>query len=86
MHDSLTVDMCVGIRKGCPLSYLITADGQVEFSFGGARDGFYYAFDASSLRDFLVVGAEALAELDAQAASTEAGQAAPTAPMSKQPA
>jgi hypothetical protein len=66
MQDSLTVDMCVGIRNGCPVGYLITADGQVEFSFGGARDGFYYAFDAASLRNFLTIGAEALAELDAQ--------------------
>jgi hypothetical protein len=69
MHDSLTVDMCVGIRKDCPVSYLITPDNQVEFSFGGVREGFHYAFDAASLRDFLVIGAEALAELDARAAA-----------------
>lgn len=83
MHHSLTVDMCIGVRKGCPVGYLITADGQVEFSFGGIRDGFYYAFDAVSLRDFLVVGAEALAELDARVAHQVEQVAAEAATQSR---
>ena len=73
MYHNLTVDMCVGIRKNCPISYLITADNQAEFSFGDQRDGFHYAFDAAALRAFLKVGAEALAELEGTAADdTEA--------------
>jgi hypothetical protein len=67
MHDTVTVDMCVGIRQGCPIDYLITADNQTEFSFGGQLDGFHFAFDAAALRAFLKVGAEALAEMEGQA-------------------
>lgn len=63
MHDHVTVDMCVSIRSGCPITYLITADNQAEFSFGG---GCHYAFEAAALRAFLKLGAEALAEVEAQ--------------------
>jgi hypothetical protein len=66
MHGNVTVDMCVGIRGGCPITYLITADNQAEFSLGGPRDGCHYAFDAASLREFLRLGGEALARLDAR--------------------
>lgn len=64
MHHSLTVDLCVGIRDGCPVTYLITADNQAEFSFGGVRDGVTCAFEPASLRAFLMLGAEALAEME----------------------
>jgi hypothetical protein len=64
MQDRLTVDMCVGIRADCPVTYQVTADKQAEFSFGGSRDGFHYAFDAPALRTFLRVGTQALAELE----------------------
>lgn len=64
MYESLTVDMCVGIRKDCPITYLVTADKQAEFSFGGRGNACHYAFDAPALRAFLRIGAEALAELE----------------------
>jgi hypothetical protein len=73
MHNSLTVDMCVDIRKDCPIDYLITADNQAEFSFGGPKGGCHYAFDAAALRAFLKLGVEALAEIDGR---TEQGQSA----------
>lgn len=56
--------MCVGIRADCPITFQVTADKQAEFSFGGKRDGFHYAFDAAALRTFLHAGAQALAELE----------------------
>lgn len=65
MHPALTVDMCVGIRDGCPMSYHISADQQAELSFGGSRDGCHYAFDAGALKQLLKLGAEALAEIEA---------------------
>lgn len=64
MRDSLTVDMCVTVTKNCPITYMITVDKQVEFSFGGMRDGFHYSFDAAALRTFLSAGSEALAEIE----------------------
>ena len=72
MHGGVTVDICVGIRAGCPITYLVTADNQAEFSLGGPRDGCQYAFDAASLREFLRLGAEALARLDARIPPKEA--------------
>lgn len=66
MCTNVTVDACIGIRSGCPVDYLITPDKQVEFSFGGKRDGFHFAFVPDSLREFLRVGAEALAKLEGQ--------------------
>jgi hypothetical protein len=75
MQDRLTVDMCVGIRADCPITYHVTADKQAEFTFGGTRDGFHYAFDATALRTFLQAGTQALAELEspAEAASSSPG-------------
>lgn len=76
MHGSVTVDMCIGIRAGCPITYLITADNQAEFSFGGPRDGCHYAFASASLREFLRLGTEALAKLDARPLPAETNCAA----------
>jgi len=64
----MTVDLCVSVRTGCPIMYLVTADKQVEFSFGGLQAGCHYAFDAGALRAFIGVAAEALAEMDGPAA------------------
>ncbi|MFC4858684.1 hypothetical protein [Actinophytocola glycyrrhizae] len=36
----------------------------VEFAFGGLRDPFEFAFDATALRAFLRLGATALGEMD----------------------
>jgi hypothetical protein len=71
MRETMTVDMCVSIRTGCPIMYLVTADKQVEFSFGGLQSGCHYAFDAGALRTFIGVAAEALAELNGPAAPTQ---------------
>lgn len=64
MRDSLTVDMCVTVTKNCPIAYMITVDKQVEFSFGGQRDGFHYSFDGPALRTFLRTATEALAQIE----------------------
>jgi hypothetical protein len=68
MPEAVIVDMCVSIRNDCPIMYLVTADKQVEFTFGGLQSGCHYAFDAGALRSFIGVAAEALAELDGPAA------------------
>jgi len=71
MNDTVIVDICVSIRTGCPIMYLVTADKQVEFTFGGLQSGCHYTFDAGALRSFIGVAAEALAELDGPAALKE---------------
>jgi hypothetical protein len=40
----------------------------VEFTFGGLHSGCHYAFDAGSLKSFIGIAAEALAELNGPAA------------------
>lgn len=72
MPDNLTVDTCVGVRKGCPISFLITACDQAEFSFGGQRNGFHFSFDQVSLRALLMVGAQALSQMEAQMGEQQA--------------
>lgn len=64
MCTKITVDTCVGIQKDCPVGYLINPDTQIEFSFGRERADFHVAFVPGSLREFLRLGAEALAELE----------------------
>lgn len=87
MPDSLTVNVCVTVRADCPIRYITTTSDQAEFSFGGPRDGYDFAFDRTALTTFLALGADALAELDARATHEPADQAAPTsAPDEEQPA
>jgi hypothetical protein len=75
MHEIVTVDMCVSIRSECPTDYLVIADNQAEFSFGGQHSGFHHAFDVDALRAFLKIGAEALAELEGQVNQLNDGRA-----------
>lgn len=72
MHTSLTVNTCVTIRKGCPMTWHLGSDNQAEFSFGGQRDGFDFVFDAEALRELLTLGTKALGELDARRAEEAA--------------
>lgn len=74
MHISLTVSAYVGIRKGCPMTYSVNSDNQIEFSFGGTRDGFDFSFDAEAMKELLKLGGKALAGLEAR---TVHGEAAP---------
>lgn len=42
----------------------------VEFHFGGPRDGFHFAFDATALRKLATLSTAALARLNASSAGT----------------
>jgi hypothetical protein len=64
MHQDLTVSVCVIIRAGCPMRYHLGQDGEVEFSVGGPRDGFHFAYEAEALRELVKLGMKALDELD----------------------
>jgi hypothetical protein len=59
----LMVSSYVTVRDRCPMRYRVV-DGTAEFSFGGAREPFEFAFDADSLREFLRLGSAAQREMD----------------------
>ncbi len=59
----LKVSSYVTVRDRCPMRFRVV-DDTVEFSFGGIRDPFEFAFDAVALREFLRVGAAAEREMD----------------------
>ena len=64
MSDSPKVDVCVGIPGNCPMTYIITAQGdEIEFSFGGPFDGFHHVFEIKALHQFLDIAAKALSEI-----------------------
>ena len=66
-HD-LSIDTSATIRGTCPAEYVV--DGTlIEFSFGGDRDGFQFAFDTDALRNLMKLGSEALAEMEAPAST-----------------
>lgn len=59
----LMVNSYVTVRDGCPMRHRVIND-TAEFSFGGPREPFEFAFDADSLREFLRVASTALHEMD----------------------
>jgi hypothetical protein len=61
-QTDLSVDTCVTILGGCPAEYLVCGD-LVEIHFGGPRDGFHFAFDATALGRLMSLGADAMAHL-----------------------
>jgi hypothetical protein len=66
MDGDLTVSSWVGIRSGCPMRYRLNGSNDVEFEFGGWREGFEFVFEVDTLRQFLALGGEALNEVDAR--------------------
>lgn len=73
-ETDLSVDACVTIRGTCPVEYFIFGK-LVEFHFGGPRDGFHFAFDATALRNLARLSDEALAQWDASSAGPCASSA-----------
>ncbi len=72
-HTSLTVSSWVAIGEGCPMSFEILGSGETHFLCGTATDGFEFNFEADALREFLKLGAQALAQMDARYAKEHAG-------------
>lgn len=66
MHSAMSVDTCVTIREACPVEYIISGQ-YVEFSYGSLQKGFHFSFEPAALRKFLMLGAEALAEIETRA-------------------
>ena len=64
MFADLTVSSWVAIRRGCPISYRVNADDDIEILCGSPRDGFEFTVDAEILRELIRVGTSALGEVE----------------------
>jgi hypothetical protein len=66
MHsDGVTIGSWVWTNKGCPVRYAGHREGCATFLFGEPPGDFEFGFDASTLREFLRLGAEAVREIEA---------------------
>lgn len=64
MSDDVKVSSYVSIRDGCPIRFRVNDSDDVEFSLGGLRDPFEFVFQRAALRQFILLGSEALREMD----------------------
>ena len=63
MTTDLKVSSWVAIRRGCPISYRVHADDDIEITCGSTGDGFEFTVDAETLRELIKVGTSALDEV-----------------------
>jgi hypothetical protein len=67
MYRNPSVTTWITIDDGCAISYQVNGSGEVEFVCGhSAAEGFGLTMRSEALREFVTVGAEALAEMDAR--------------------
>lgn len=64
MFQNVNVKSWVGVSGACPIHYYHQGQESVDFTFGMSPNDFEFGFDLTSLREFLKVGAKALAELE----------------------
>jgi hypothetical protein len=64
MTTDLKVSSWVAIRRGCPISYRVHADDDIDIMCGSTRDGFEFTVDVETLRELVRVGTSALGELE----------------------
>jgi hypothetical protein len=65
MNTDLKVSSYVIIGDDCPMRFRVNDYDDVEFGFGSERDPFEFVFHRESLRKFIILGSEALCEMDA---------------------
>lgn len=65
MNADLRVSSYVSIRAGCAMRFRVNDYDDVEFGFGSERDPFEFVFQREALRNFLIIGSEALCQMDA---------------------
>lgn len=64
MVQNVNVRSWVGVSGECPITYYHQGEENVDFTFGKSPNDFEFGLDVTSLREFLKVGAKALAELE----------------------
>jgi len=69
--DKLIVRAWVDVRAGCDITYKVHDSEGVYVTLDGESEPFELFFDIKALRDFLVRGGEALAEMEALAAEED---------------
>jgi hypothetical protein len=67
MFKSLTVMSWANADTNCPIRYVVDGERHLTFVFGGDGEEFEFGLNANALRTLLLIGTEALAELDARA-------------------
>lgn len=65
MNTDLKVSSYVSIKDGCAMRFRVIDHDDVEFGFGSSRDPFEFVFQREALRRFIILGSEALCEMDA---------------------
>jgi hypothetical protein len=74
MNSSLSAIISVVADEGCPIRYGVEGSSQANFLYGGNEPSlqtFELSMHSEVLREFLVIGTEALAEMDAIYAKEE---------------
>lgn len=67
MQGTLVVNSWVGIHEGCDINFRVNSTDDVYVTVTGDADPFELFFQANTLRQFIELGGEALAEMTALA-------------------
>lgn len=62
--EQLSIGSWVLVRGTCPMHHMINGSDEVEFTFGQGSSVFDFLFSADALRKFVLVGLEALREME----------------------
>jgi hypothetical protein len=72
MNEAVSTTISVTINEGCPIRYGTEGSSEATFVYGSEPpETFELAMHSEVLREFLVLGAEALAKMDALYAQEE---------------
>lgn len=61
------------VRGACPMYHMVNGSDEVEFTFGSGSAVFDFLFSADALRRFIVIGQQALREMEEIRVREEAG-------------
>ncbi len=62
--EQLNICSWVQVRDACPMRHIVNGSDEVEFGFGSGTAVFDFLFSADALRRFVLVGLEALREME----------------------
>jgi hypothetical protein len=62
--EQLSLGSWVLVRGACPMHHMINGSDEVEFTFGAGSSVFDFLFSADALRRFVLVGLDALREME----------------------
>jgi hypothetical protein len=65
MSDTPKIGTWAAVDEGCPISYKVSNDDEIDFMFGDVPRYFEFAFDLAALRQFVTLANKALQEIEA---------------------